>query len=637
MPYQAADGGEVPHFCSECRPHSPDCEYYSDGGDVEETWDDLTPVGPGSTKEETWGDLTPAPTGNAQAEGQARFGNMQFQGQEAPSVDSSAPKEETWDDLTPVNEVAPKGALSAFTEGAEQEALPPGAWGALNRATGYSDQAESTEQAHPIASFTGKTLGFAANPINSAKVKAIGGCVKGAIQASNDSFNRSIAGVDSPVDSLGHMLLSGGVGCLIGGIGPIATELAAKPLDTYASKVASALGNKIKARLDGIKFALDNPGAVGAEDAALSSTHPTTFYNGVQKGLGLSNDLVKSMAKTATTVGLPSVGAAIGGVPGAFIGHKLVPSFQKYITQPIADMIGQKASPTLDAVISKAIQTDNVGADGIVAALNMAKTATKALSRVNKATLFLAPGAGQAAQSSLTTDRNRDKLKGYVENNGYENELSNMQTEQAQPQGFAEGGEVEHPLPNPDASAGDYTHLGQVFPDHQFGLNAAKGRMYTYLKSLAPVKDAPKLAFDDKAGKDPRQVKAYNDAINIALDPLSLMKHVQDGTLEDEHVHHLKAMYPEAYDTLAKKVTEHITSHQLKGTKPTYRIRQGLSTLLGVPMDSSMLPQSIMAVQSVFAQQSQTQPPKSDSQLTKAPQSAMTADQALEARKNRQG
>jgi hypothetical protein len=143
------------------------------------------------------------------------------------------------------------------------------------------------------------------------------------------------------------------------------------------------------------------------------------------------------------------------------------------------------------------------------------------------------------------------------------------------------------------------------------------------------------LAYDE--GPDTRQQQHhYDEACKIAINPLSIMKHVADGTLETDHVKHLTSMYPGVHSLLAKKITQQVMKDQEEGKKPSFKVRQGLSLLTGVPLESSFDQQHIAAAQACFAPQ-QSQPPKGlashkSTMLDKMAQTEATGAQAREQR-----
>lgn len=230
--------------------------------------------------------------------------------------------------------------------------------------------------------------------------------------------------------------------------------------------------------------------------------------------------------------------------------------------------------------------------------------------------------------------RSKKHLHDWIEKGGITHDLQS-ELHGHEPEEFAEGGEVkkkskvlhEHPV-------------AHAYPEQNMLLQMAKGRASHYLNDLKPQKDAPKLTFDRKAD-DRAQIKSYQKALHIAAHPLSVLEEVQKGTLEPEHMYHLKNLHPEVHDAVHRKTTEKIIEHQLAGKKPSYKVRQGLGLMMGAPMSSEMTPQHMQSIQSVFhGKQSQEQPPtknkKGTSALTKVDDAYLTNEQAREVRQQRQ-
>ena len=150
-----------------------------------------------------------------------------------------------------------------------------------------------------------------------------------------------------------------------------------------------------------------------------------------------------------------------------------------------------------------------------------------------------------------------------------------------------------------------------------------------------------KLAFDDKPDNT-EQERTYRKALKLAAHPVGILDKVQRGTIEPEHLKHMNAMYPEFNDILQKKITNQIIKYQLDDKKPHYKVRQGLSSLMGAPLSAEMTPQNIIAAQATFLgtkpQQSQggSAPQKKTAPLDKASQPYRTADQAAASRQQKQ-
>ncbi len=207
------------------------------------------------------------------------------------------------------------------------------------------------------------------------------------------------------------------------------------------------------------------------------------------------------------------------------------------------------------------------------------------------------------------------------------------------PENFAEGGDVK-----PKKSKILHDHpVSHAYPEQNVMLQAAKGRMSNYLNSLKPQENAPKLTFDRKPD-DRLQKKSYEKALQIAAHPLNVLEKIQKGNLTPEDVSHLKNLHPEVDEVLQQKLTERIVKDQLSGKKPSYKVRQGMSLLLGAPLSSEMTPENLQAIQSTFKSQTASQQPgapvtankKNTSTLSKVSQRYLTQDDSLIARSQKQ-
>lgn len=185
-------------------------------------------------------------------------------------------------------------------------------------------------------------------------------------------------------------------------------------------------------------------------------------------------------------------------------------------------------------------------------------------------------------------------------------------------------------------------HIASAYPDHNMMLQTAKGRVSNYLGGLKPQSEnQPRLAFDD-APDDTKQKKTYEKAVDVAAHPLGVLDDVRDGMIDHESLHHFKSMYPEMDNVMQQKLTKRITGAQLNGEKPSYRVRQSLSMLMGTPLSGELSPKNIMAAQATFQNkkpdpsQGSGQPQKKTGALAKTSQSYLLTSQALAERQQKQ-
>jgi hypothetical protein len=243
---------------------------------------------------------------------------------------------------------------------------------------------------------------------------------------------------------------------------------------------------------------------------------------------------------------------------------------------------------------------------------------------------------GSKEYSPKDNTQGRNVANKWMEDGGVINDIQQANYEQNSPQNFAEGGKVE-----------DEKHLTspmieQKYPSHNMLLQSSKGNISQYLNSLRPQKNSPKLAFDHEPD-DTEKKRSYDKALNIAVDPLNIMHEIKKGSLEQEQVKHFNGLYPELNSHLQDKLMMRISEAQLKGEKPSYKVRQALSMFMGTPLSGELTPQGIQAAQSVFQspqapqQQGQTvtKNKKNTSPLTKSDQAFLSASQTLEKRQQK--
>ena len=208
-----------------------------------------------------------------------------------------------------------------------------------------------------------------------------------------------------------------------------------------------------------------------------------------------------------------------------------------------------------------------------------------------------------------------------------------------------ESGGIAQSLKDGDAPELEDSSIAKAYPAQNVLLNASRAAREGYLNSLRPQDISIKLPFDDEPDQSEHR-RMYEQALDLANDPLSVIPEIGHGTLETSHVKHLGAMAPELSDLLKRKMTEKVMQAQLKDQKPPYHVRQAMSLFMGTDLSSELTPQSIAAAQATFATKpAPDQPPtgkgkphkasKGASTLSKADQAFLTDSQARQAREQK--
>lgn len=90
----------------------------------------------------------------------------------------------------------------------------------------------------------------------------------------------------------------------------------------------------------------------------------------------------------------------------------------------------------------------------------------------------------------------------------------------------------------------------------------------------------------------------FERKLSVVLDPFVVIDALKGGTLTKEHMDSLQANYPILYSAIRSKVIDHVIEE--KPNLP-YQARLKLSLLMGMNIDGSISPQSILSLQNSFA------------------------------------
>ncbi|MES1988916.1 MAG: hypothetical protein V4440_12970 [Pseudomonadota bacterium] len=363
--------------------------------------------------------------------------------------------------------------------------------------------------------------------------------------------------------------------------------------------------------LNAVKGTLDEAPSEGAKFADyLAKNGPNLLAAGIAKPIG-------------TIAGVES-GGIVGGAAGHYVSSQLTPMLEK--------TIGRKLSDAGVSAVLRALSGNKT--EGLIEALDYVDNARRGAGHIKNGvnSLFSAGKIGaQEIHSTGANDKDREKLKKFISSGELNNQIQNQLNMPSAHspldalQKFAHGGDVKaHKVSKTPAppvlrgTDGVTTH----FPEQAMMLGSAKGRINTYLNGMRPSENPSQLPFDTKPPMKAKE-NSYNKAIDIANKPLSVLGHIKEGTITPEITKHFTQMYPELYNHLSKKITDKIVENQMKGERPNYKIRQGLSLFLGTPLDSTFTPANIMAIQNVYMKNSQMQQSASN-QPAKKPSAAST-------------
>ncbi len=137
--------------------------------------------------------------------------------------------------------------------------------------------------------------------------------------------------------------------------------------------------------------------------------------------------------------------------------------------------------------------------------------------------------------------------------------------------------------------------LGHYLPNHAGHLGATAATAIEYLKSLKP-KSFQQSPLDEPTEHNPLQEDIYHRQLDIAQDPLRIVRHTKDGTLQQEDLNTVKTIYPGLYKSIIAQMGEELIKAKADGKAISYRHRLGMSHILGQPLDSTMTQQSMSAI-----------------------------------------
>lgn len=673
-----AKGGEVGDFCSTDGKHDKGCEYFAEGGEVGSfdslqadaaPLDDAAPTSAMPATQPT----TPPKFDDLQDDSQKDAGN--FDGLQ----DDSEKYGTTGQQIGTVAEGLAQGFLGPVATGVEKGLSALGVPNLSDE--DIAGRAATNPWEHGLSEAAGLGAGLltgtgeaglaakaAEGLAEASKMGKVGSAIlKGAVSngliQGGDEISKAMLGQGDPATPVSSALLNIGAAGLFGG----AISGAGQGAMNVASSAAEnlKLGTKLSSFLDGVavasKFSDPEERTVLEEFLKETAKHPDPELRGLHdnKAFKYGVKAFDGGLDKLTNIGAGGVGGTAGairgydedGITGAVKGG--VEGYLLGTATAIAGKTAAKiAQPIIASTIYRILGSESLG--NISGALDYAAKVGGGVDKTQKAINDLFKVGTQQIFNADSSDKNREKLKDYISKGGISQSILQQTYKDNKPKPipkFAKGGLVKDPLGSnkPVAEVEPLLHeheaVAHHFPEQNMLLQAAKTRISNYLSALQPQQHQSKLAFDDDNSDDKEAHKSYNNALDIANNPLSVLSHIKNGTLEPEHITHIQAMYPEATDFLKKKLTERITKAQLDGEKPSFKVRQGLSDFMGVPLSGEMTQPNIAAAQAVFATQKASQQQnmpapknknkKGTSSLSKVGGSYLTGDQARQERQNK--
>lgn len=323
--------------------------------------------------------------------------------------------------------------------------------------------------------------------------------------------------------------------------------------------------NAVKNYLEATQNAADAINAAhvdnGLEAPLASKLNPTPVLDHalgtpVTPGVELARWANKNGSRLlGNAVGESAAGVAGGGL-GALVGHPLVGAWMgERVLGPIFSAIAKPLAETAINAEAARASVDYVG--------NVVKGQKTLSDTIGK---FFKPGGEVLSKDLIPDEESRQKLQKSLDH-----------------------------LKKPENALKVAGSLGHYLPDHAQVAAATAATASNYLNSLKP-NPQPASPLDKVPPISRDQQNKYNRALDIAQQPLLVLKHAKEGTLLPQDVQSLQTIYPGLHSAIVNKLTESMIDNKAEGRPIPYAQRTSLSLLMGTPLDSTQMPQSMQAV-----------------------------------------
>ena len=102
--------------------------------------------------------------------------------------------------------------------------------------------------------------------------------------------------------------------------------------------------------------------------------------------------------------------------------------------------------------------------------------------------------------------------------------------------------------------------------------------------------------FHDETARIERKLRAQDD-------PTTLVRDLRDRKVTPEAIEAVKAVYPALYEDIRKRLGAEVARLESKGKRLPYVDRVNTSLVLGEPVDHTMIPSVLRAIQAGYAAQ----------------------------------
>lgn len=174
-------------------------------------------------------------------------------------------------------------------------------------------------------------------------------------------------------------------------------------------------------------------------------------------------------------------------------------------------------------------------------------------------------------------------------------------------------------------------------PRTQAAIQTTALRGAEFVRSRVPMRSQRAHLVPGRIGQtrpSHQEMASFLRTARAVEDPLSILDELEAGRLSRESVEAVRAVYPRIYQRILEEVQTALVERAERGRPVPYRDRLQLGLLLAAPTDPSLRPEAVARLQSTYAAQAATQPPR-PAASTQAPElasSLLTDTQRLEQR-----
>lgn len=282
----------------------------------------------------------------------------------------------------------------------------------------------------------------------------------------------------------------------------------------------------------------------------------------------------KNKGAGALSGALGEAGAgAVGGGLGALVGHPLAGAW-----------MGEKVLSPIFSAFAKPFAENAVNSEAAKSTVDYIGNVVKGQKALSSATgNFFKFGSEVIGKDLIPDQESRDKLEKSLEHASNPANLMNV--------------------------AGN---IGHYMPQHQTSAASLATSASTYFDHLKP-KEPQGQPLDEPIKPKSGTMAEYNRQLDIAQQPLMILKHARDGMVLPQDLATLNMVYPNLKNQMVSQLGQEMIKAKSEGVEIPYRTRIGLGQLIGMPVDGTMTPQAAQAVLVANAgnqQQSQAQQQK---------------------------